>query len=77
MSTKDNLVERLAYHQVPLTRLGHPARIVANIHSSTLDYQMAHSNAVEVVKGIKKEVRYLSYQLGACILHYCLFMCPR
>lgn len=53
-------MERLALHQVPLTRLGHPARIVANIHASTLDYQMAHSNAVEVVKGIKTEVSEIS-----------------
>lgn len=52
----DNLVERLTLHSVPLTRLGHPARILESLHSATLDYQTSHSSAGVIVKEMKEEM---------------------
>jgi DNA polymerase alpha-associated DNA helicase A len=52
----DNLVERLTLHQVKLTRIGHPARIMSSLYGATLDYQVAQSDAAEIVKDIKVEV---------------------
>lgn len=57
-------MERLTLHQVPLTRLGHPARILANLHSATLDYQTAHSNSGEIVKDIKREIDQIMNEIG-------------
>ena len=52
----DNLVERLSLHKVPLTRLGHPARVLASVHDATLDSQIQHSSSGAIVKDVKAEV---------------------
>jgi hypothetical protein len=52
----DNLLERLTAHHVPVTRIGHPARVLSTLHSSTLDYQTAYSDAGMIVRDIKKEL---------------------
>lgn len=54
----DNVLERLSKH-LPgstLSRLGHPARIMANLSQSTLDYQTMHSDAGVIAKELKAEI---------------------
>lgn len=52
----DNLVERLASHQVPLTRIGHPARVLEKLVPYTLDSQSLRTSSSEVLLGIKSEM---------------------
>lgn len=61
ISLLDNLVERLSLHQVKLTRLGHPARIMHSLHANTLDYQVSQSDASAIAKDVKKEVRFFHH----------------
>lgn len=54
----DNVLERLSKH-LPgntLSRIGHPARIMANLAQSTLDYQTLHSDAGQIAKELKTEI---------------------
>ena len=59
----DNLLERLLPHQIPLTRLGHPARILGDLHSATLDSQAARSEQAALAKDVKKEIEAAMAQL--------------
>ena len=49
----DNLLERLLPHSIPATRLGHPARVLSVLHSSTLDAQAARSDESALAKDVK------------------------
>jgi DNA polymerase alpha-associated DNA helicase A len=49
------LVERLSLHHVPLTRIGHPARVLEKLVPFTLDAQSLRTSSSEVLLGIKKE----------------------
>lgn len=54
----DNVLERLSNHlpRNTLSRLGHPARILASLSQSTLDYQTMHSDAGQIAKELKAEI---------------------
>lgn len=54
----DNVLERLAKHlpSNTLSRIGHPARILASLSQSTLDYQTMHSDAGQIAKELKAEI---------------------
>lgn len=55
-SLKDNLLERLVPHGIPLTRLGHPARVLGSLHAATLDSQAAASDESQIAKDVKEEL---------------------
>ncbi|KAG8817863.1 hypothetical protein FRC19_011039 [Serendipita sp. 401] len=59
----DNLLERLVPHKIPLTRIGHPARVLNELHSSTLDFQAQRSDQAQLVNDIKKEIEELMSSL--------------
>ncbi|KAJ1301038.1 hypothetical protein OPQ81_003459 [Rhizoctonia solani] len=52
----DNLLERLVPHQIPLTRIGHPARVLGNLHAETLDAQAARSDQAALAADAKSEL---------------------
>ncbi|KAG8691523.1 hypothetical protein FRC11_002113 [Ceratobasidium sp. 423] len=52
----DNLLERLIPHQIPLTRIGHPARVLGNLHTETLDAQAARSDQAALAADAKSEL---------------------
>ena len=52
----DNLLERLVPHQIPLTRIGHPARIMGSLHNETLDAQAARSDQAALAADVKVEL---------------------
>ncbi|KAG8982674.1 hypothetical protein FRB90_006637 [Tulasnella sp. 427] len=52
----DNLLERLIPHGIPVTRLGHPARVLGSLQSSTLDTQAAASDESQLAKDVKTEL---------------------
>ncbi|KAF8752000.1 P-loop containing nucleoside triphosphate hydrolase protein [Rhizoctonia solani] len=52
----DNLLERLVPHQIPLSRIGHPARVLGNLHSETLDAQAARSDQAALAADAKSEL---------------------
>ncbi|KZT61335.1 P-loop containing nucleoside triphosphate hydrolase protein [Calocera cornea HHB12733] len=52
----DNLLERLIPHGIPVTRLGHPARVLQNLQSSTLDAQTAASDESQLAKDVKTDI---------------------
>lgn len=49
-------MERLVPHGIPLTRLGHPARILSALHNETLDAQAARSDENALAKDVKNEL---------------------
>ncbi len=69
----DNILERLVgapEHRevfkkkgVGVTRLGHPARVVANLQNSTLDAQCTQSSEAQLVKDISKEIEGIMNEL--------------
>ena len=52
----DNIVERLAPHKIPMTRLGHPARLLPSVLDHSLDVLTQTSDAAEIVKDVRKEM---------------------
>ncbi|KAG8737654.1 hypothetical protein FRC10_007959 [Ceratobasidium sp. 414] len=52
----DNLLERLVPHEIPLTRIGHPARVMGNLHHETLDAQAARSDQAALAADVKSEL---------------------
>lgn len=52
----DNLLERLVPHGIPVTRLGHPARVLGSLQSATLDTQAAASDESQLAKDVKTEL---------------------
>ncbi|TIC32179.1 P-loop containing nucleoside triphosphate hydrolase protein [Wallemia mellicola] len=59
----DNILERLSVYNIPVTRLGHPARILNNLQTQTLEYQTSYSHQNEIVKDVKKELEDLMKDL--------------
>ena len=52
----DNVVERLAPHKIPMIRLGHPARLLPNVLSHSLDVLTQSSEAAAIVRDVRKEM---------------------
>lgn len=52
----DNIVERLAPHQLSIIRLGHPARLLPSVLNHSLDVLTQSSEAAEIVKDVRKEM---------------------
>ncbi|WAR52259.1 hypothetical protein PtB15_1B700 [Puccinia triticina] len=52
----DNIAERLLDLKLPITRLGHPARVLESLSSSTLDHQLNTSDESEIIRDLKKEI---------------------
>lgn len=61
----DNIVSRLAPHRVKLTRIGHPARVLADLVPYTLDSQSLTTSSSEVLVGIKTELEAVLKELGS------------
>ncbi|SJX61201.1 related to HCS1-DNA helicase A [Sporisorium reilianum f. sp. reilianum] len=69
----DNILERLVgapehrdvfrKKSVGVTRIGHPARVVAALHGSTLDAQCTQSAEAQLVKDISKEIEAIMAEL--------------
>ncbi|TIA91851.1 hypothetical protein E3P81_01788 [Wallemia ichthyophaga] len=59
----DNILERLSAHNIPVTRLGHPARILHSLQPHTLEYQTSHSHQNDIVNDVKKELEDLMKDL--------------
>jgi hypothetical protein len=59
----DNLVERLVPHKIPLIRLGHPARVLSELHGATLDAQAEASDEAALAKDVRKEIEGVMGQL--------------
>ncbi|KAH7101720.1 P-loop containing nucleoside triphosphate hydrolase protein, partial [Auriculariales sp. MPI-PUGE-AT-0066] len=53
----DNLLERLVRHQLAVTRIGHPARVMETLHNSTLDAQTARSEQFVLAQDGKGKLR--------------------
>jgi ATP-dependent RNA/DNA helicase IGHMBP2 len=52
----DNLVEKLANHNVKIVRLGHPARAMDSITKYSLDAIVDTSSSTQIVKDVRKEL---------------------
>ena len=52
----DNLVERLANHNVKMVRLGHPGRVMDSITKYSLDAVVDRSSSTKIVKDVRKEL---------------------
>lgn len=52
----DNLVERLANHNVKMVRLGHPGRMMDSITRYSLDAVVDRSSSTQIVKDIQMEL---------------------
>src|SRR5947207_14584429 len=52
----DNIVERLAAHQVPMVRLGHPARLLPSVLNHSLDILTQTSEAAAIVRDVRTEM---------------------
>ncbi|SAM77049.1 related to HCS1-DNA helicase A [Ustilago bromivora] len=69
----DNILERLVgspehrevfkKKSIGVTRIGHPARVVANLQNSTLDAQCTTSSEAQLVKDISKEIEGIMSEL--------------
>ncbi|KAI7967210.1 hypothetical protein MJO29_000487 [Puccinia striiformis f. sp. tritici] len=61
----DNIAERLLELKLPITRLGHPARVLESLSSSTLEYQLNTSDESEIIRDLKKEINQNLSKLSA------------
>lgn len=52
----DNLVEKLANHNVKMVRLGHPGRVMDSITRYSLDAIVDASSSTQIVKDVRKEL---------------------
>lgn len=52
----DNIVERLAPYNIPMIRLGHPARLLPSVLNHSLDVLTQTSDASEIVKDVRREL---------------------
>lgn len=52
----DNLVERLARAKVKVVRLGHPARVHAEVQKYSLDGIVAASSEAEISSDVRKDI---------------------
>lgn len=64
-STLDNIAERLLAKQIPLTRLGHPARVLDSLSQSTLDHQCNTFDGSEIIRDLKVEINGKLNKLSA------------
>jgi DNA polymerase alpha-associated DNA helicase A len=55
----DNILERLLPHKVPVIRIGHPARVLAELQDATLDAQAERSDEAQLANDVKKEIESL------------------
>ncbi len=60
----DNLAEQLAAAGVPLARLGHPARILPELQSHTLDALVEQQESYRLAKKLRKDAFGLRNQAG-------------
>ncbi|MBW0485446.1 hypothetical protein O181_025161 [Austropuccinia psidii MF-1] len=61
----DNIAERLLDLKLPLTRLGHPARVLDSLSHSTLEHQLNTSDEAEIIQDLKKEINQNLAKLSA------------
>lgn len=61
----DNIAERLVNLKLPITRLGHPARVLDSLSRSTLEYQLNTSDESEIIRDLKKEINENLVKLSA------------
>ncbi|EGG02467.1 uncharacterized protein MELLADRAFT_38533 [Melampsora larici-populina 98AG31] len=61
----DNIAERLLAKQLPLTRLGHPARVLDSLSQSTLDHQCNTFDGSEIIRDLKVEINGKLNKLSA------------
>ncbi|XP_021935214.1 DNA-binding protein SMUBP-2-like [Zootermopsis nevadensis] len=61
----DNLVERLANHNVKMVRLGHPGRVMDSITRYSLDAVVDTSSSTQIIKDVRKEMNYVLRKLKA------------
>ncbi|KDE05274.1 hypothetical protein MVLG_04306 [Microbotryum lychnidis-dioicae p1A1 Lamole] len=65
----DNVLQRLSIptlpypNPIPLTRLGHPARVLNTLTPYTLDSQISSSSASEINADLKDELEHLEHRL--------------
>jgi len=54
----DNIVERLAAHprRIPMTRVGHPARLLPSVVNHSLDVLTRTSDAAEIVRDVRADM---------------------
>ena len=52
----DNLLERLVKHDILVTRIGHPARVMESLHVATLDAQTVRSEQFALAQDVKKDI---------------------
>jgi len=52
----DNLVERLANHNVKMVRLGHPGRVLDSIAKYSLDAIVDRSSSTQIIQDVRKEL---------------------
>ncbi|XHG09849.1 hypothetical protein AWENTII_012886 [Aspergillus wentii] len=52
----DNIVERLAPNNVPVVRIGHPARLLPSVLEHSLEVLTHTSEAAGIVKDVRKEI---------------------
>lgn len=63
----DNLLLRLSLPApipIPLTRLGHPARVLSSLVAHTLDSQSLRTDSSEILIGIKREIEGIQESLN-------------
>ncbi|KAM0755484.1 P-loop containing nucleoside triphosphate hydrolase protein [Meredithblackwellia eburnea MCA 4105] len=65
----DNVLQRLSFPHpelapIPLTRIGHPARVLNALVEHTLDSQSLRTDAAELLSGIKEELGGLEARLS-------------
>ncbi|PLW33036.1 hypothetical protein PCANC_20543 [Puccinia coronata f. sp. avenae] len=61
----DNIAERLVGMKLPITRLGHPARVLESLSSSTLEHQLTHSDESEIIRDLQMEINQSLAKLSA------------
>lgn len=61
----DNLVERLAIHNVKMVRLGHPGRVMDSVTRYSLDAIVDTSSSTQIIKDVRKELNDVLRKLKA------------
>ncbi|KNZ63233.1 uncharacterized protein VP01_116g6 [Puccinia sorghi] len=61
----DNIAERLIEMKLEITRIGHPARVLETLSSSTLEHQLSTSDESEIIRDLKREINQNLAKLSA------------
>jgi len=61
----DNIAERLIEMKLGITRIGHPARVLETLTSSTLEHQLSTSDESEIIRDLKREINQNLAKLSA------------